>query len=268
MKKLFTLTLILSLSACASNEQAQIEYGNNATITKNDDFKVTITKHSIDKTHNKEVESHSLTKKEVQPDIDGFIEEKQVLDTHQEESIEETNNNIQKSKNIPESEDLGDDDLNREIEKELKGGQNNEYNQPDIKEELSSQSPLEENWAGKFDIKPVTGKVIKKFSNDPHGEKFEAIIFASPKGGIVKSVSDGTVLYTGFDPKFGNIVIIGYKDFQIAYGYLQGFVVKKGNPISRASVIGYVGDIINSKNSGLYFAVRKNNIPIDPELML
>lgn len=155
-------------------------------------------------------------------------------------------------------------DLMNELEKEFRTEQEDNLDDDNhniFDQKTSSQS----NKAHLFTIYPAIGKIIKKFTKGPNG--FDAIIFSSPKGSVIKSVSEGSIIYSGFDPKFGNIVIVQNVDLQIAYGYIKEIIIKKGSKVKTGDIIGYIGDIANTKSSGLYFAVRKKNIALDPETL-
>ena len=257
MKNSLVLFLIYLLSSCASNKPAPVEYQKGAVVRTNKNFKVKIIKTNI---NHFEEEDDDDTK-----DSNYGLGWKQTAANNQE-NVEEPHQEVNKQdvteqptiKTATEnkSNKSSDQILKEKIEQELSKFHSDEE---DLHENIES--------ARKFSILPVNGRVIKKFTQIP-GKNFEAIIFNAQKGSLIKSVSEGKVIYSGFDPKFGNIVIVLYKDFQVAYGYIKEVIVKKGSILRVGDIIGYVGDIVNSKDSGLYFAIRSNNKPIDPETML
>ena len=265
---IFIISSLLILTSCSSNDPAPIEYlSNNAITHKSNDVKVkvTITKHSSLPEDEKDINQASNEQNNEQSEMDGFT-----IKTKRDEKID---NKEQDSKKDPEivvkKPIVPDQSLSEQLENELvEDKQDDNFLNTETTEIRKTKEDINSDLIDidKFSILPNNGKIIKKFKQGSEG--FEAIIFESPRGSLVKSVSEGNVVFAGFDPKFGNIVIIGYKDFQIAYGYIKELVVKTGSSVKTGDIIGYIGDIVNSKNSGLYFAVRKNNIPIDPETLL
>lgn len=254
MNKFFLVLSFLLLHSCVSSNPAPIEYLTNSGTNKHESVKVKTIAHphqNIEKESDEEY--YSLPQKEIRHEdkIDNSI-------------IKEQNQNIEKEKEIIHEKIKDDQTLEEQVEEELKN------NKEEFSEnESENQNHVNDHYTSNiFEIAPVNGKIIKKFNKTNLANKFEAVIFSTPKGSIIKSVSEGTVIYSGFDPKFGNIVIVSYKDFQIAYGYIKEIIVKKGSSVGVGDIIGYVGDIINSQNSGLYFAVRDKNIAIDPETVI
>jgi murein DD-endopeptidase MepM/ murein hydrolase activator NlpD len=267
---IFIISSLLILSSCSSNDPAPIEYSSNNAIThKNNDVKVKvkITQHSSIANDEKDINQSSDEQKNEQSEIDGFT-----IKTKRDETIENINNKEYETRKNPEivvkKPIVPDQNLSEQLENELAEDKQDDNflntETTEITKTPEDNSDLIDIF--KFSISPTNGKIIKQFKQGSEG--FEAIIFGSPKGSLVKSVSEGNVVFAGFDPKFGNIVIIGYKDFQIAYGYIKELVVKTGSSVKTGDIIGYIGDIVNSKNSGLYFAIRRNNIPIDPQTLL
>ena len=114
-------------------------------------------------------------------------------------------------------------------------------------------------------VTPIKGSIIKRFHDKGDQGNFAALIFGSPNGAVVRASMSGKVIYQGYDSKFGNIMIIEQDGYHIAYGYMKIILVKKGDKIQLNQKIGFVGNIPNSNNSGLYMAFRKHNQPIDPE---
>lgn len=104
-------------------------------------------------------------------------------------------------------------------------------------------------------VKPLNGVIITEFK----AGKSKGIDIAAKEYSEVKSIAAGTVIYSGYNKQFGNVVIVKLDkdDLEVAYASLDDLLLKKGDKIARNSVIGHV-------EHKLYFAMRKNKIAVDP----
>ena len=104
-------------------------------------------------------------------------------------------------------------------------------------------------------VKPLNGVTITEFK----AGKSKGIDIAAKEYSEVKSIAAGTVIYSGFNKQFGNLVIVKLDkdDLEVAYASLDDLLLKKGDKIAKNSVIGHV-------EHKLYFAMRKNKIAVDP----
>ena len=110
-------------------------------------------------------------------------------------------------------------------------------------------------------IKPVDGKILKGFDSTNQG-----INIAADMGTPVKSVYGGQVVYSGYDSKFGNLVItkLNEGDFYAAFAHLDDLSLVKGQQIMQGEIIGHVGQSGNVSAPQLYMAIKKGKIAIDP----
>ena len=120
---------------------------------------------------------------------------------------------------------------------------------------------------------PVKGKVDITFAEQEEHKKHlpgavPGIHILSYKNSPVKAALPGIVSYSGTYVGAMKVVIVksSYPDIHIAYGYLCGEMPKKGDRIHAGQVIGQV----EGKNNRpvLYFAIKKNNIIVDPLKLL
>ncbi|AAU03771.1 murein hydrolase activator EnvC family protein [Rickettsia typhi] len=104
-------------------------------------------------------------------------------------------------------------------------------------------------------VTPLHGVII----NDFKVGKSQGIDIAVQEYSAVKSIAAGTVIYSGYNKQFGNLVIVKLdaNDLEVAYAHLDDLLLKKGDKIAKGSIIGHV-------EHQLYFAMRKNKIAIDP----
>ena len=124
----------------------------------------------------------------------------------------------------------------------------------DIEIPISRSEDEEEIEQSNF-VKPLNGVIITEFK----AGKSKGIDIAAKEYSEVKSIAAGTVIYSGFNKQFGNLVIVKLDkdDLEVAYASLDDLLLKKGDKITKNSVIGHV-------EHKLYFAMRKNKIAVDP----
>lgn len=121
---------------------------------------------------------------------------------------------------------------------------------------------------------PVEGKVIERFGRQRNpkfatytvnnGLKIEAV-----PGTQVRAVFQGTVLFSQWFKGYGNLIILdhGNRVFSL-YGNLKLSGVAVGDRISGGQTIAGVGESEDTDSGHLYFEVRHDNRPEDPQKWL
>jgi murein DD-endopeptidase MepM/ murein hydrolase activator NlpD len=117
---------------------------------------------------------------------------------------------------------------------------------------------------------PLAGGVILKNFNSHPDTLHEGLTIGAPLDTEVKAAAEGTVLYAGDESAFfGNVVIISHSSpFITVYAYLNQIKVAVGAKIAQGAIIGTVGNNPQYQSPALYFQVRKNRTPDNPELYL
>jgi len=102
---------------------------------------------------------------------------------------------------------------------------------------------------------PVTGNVGMHQGMD----------LAAPEGTEVFAVADGVVTYTGFDPIYGNYVVISHSErWTSLYGHLQIIETVLRTNVKSGSLIGRVGSTGQSTGPHLHFELRQDGKPLNP----
>jgi septal ring factor EnvC (AmiA/AmiB activator) len=121
---------------------------------------------------------------------------------------------------------------------------------------------------------PVQGKVIERFGRQ-RNPKFATFtvnnglkIEADP-GTQVRAVFLGTVLFSQWFKGYGNLIILdhGNRVFSL-YGNLKAPAVAVGDRIATGQPIAGVGESEDASSGHLYFEVRQDNKPEDPQKWL
>lgn len=121
---------------------------------------------------------------------------------------------------------------------------------------------------------PVRGKVIERFGRQRNpkfstftvnnGLKIEAVA-----GTPVRAVFQGTVLFSQWFKGYGNLIILdhGNRVFSL-YGNLKAPSVAVGDRIAPGQTIAGVGESEDTSSGHLYFEIRQDNKPEDPQKWL
>jgi len=121
---------------------------------------------------------------------------------------------------------------------------------------------------------PIQGRIIERFGKQ-RDAKFSTVTFnnglkiAAVAGTEVRSVFAGTVLFSQWFKGYGNLVILdhGNRVFSL-YGNLKAPSVTAGDHISAGQVLAGVGESEDTHSGYLYFEIRQDNKPEDPQQWL
>ncbi len=116
---------------------------------------------------------------------------------------------------------------------------------------------------------PVEGIILYKFGRfvNPNNTttRWNGIGIGAAAGSPVKSVSAGSVAYSGPMGTYGSTVILehGGGDYSV-YGSLAQILVKKGARVAKGATIGTVGTSDPAMGSHLHFEIRRGGPAVDP----
>jgi septal ring factor EnvC (AmiA/AmiB activator) len=121
---------------------------------------------------------------------------------------------------------------------------------------------------------PVDGKVVENFGRQRNA-KFSTYtmnnglkIAAAPRA-AVRAVFQGTVLFSQWFKGYGNLIILdhGNRVFSL-YGNIVAPAVTVGDRITTGQPIAGVGESEDARGGYLYFEIRQDNRPEDPQKWL
>jgi murein DD-endopeptidase MepM/ murein hydrolase activator NlpD len=93
----------------------------------------------------------------------------------------------------------------------------------------------------------------------------EGLDLAAPEGADVFAARDGVVSKTGYDPVYGNYVILQHSDnWTSLYGHLSKTEIALRQEVRSGSLIGRVGSTGQSTGPHLHFELRRNGRAQDP----
>ena len=72
--------------------------------------------------------------------------------------------------------------------------------------------------------------------------------------------------FADWQPGYGQVIIVDHeRGYHSVVAHLKEIKVKVGQPVSQLQPIGTVGDTGSTKGTQLYFEIRKNGRPQDPQ---
>ncbi len=115
---------------------------------------------------------------------------------------------------------------------------------------------------------PVKGDIQARFNEIKSVGKLRwtGIFIQASAGAPVRAIADGEVVYSGWLNGFGMLVILDHGDgFMTLYGGNRDVAVSPADWAESGATIATVGDSGGQKTSGVYFEIRHNAKPVDPE---
>jgi septal ring factor EnvC (AmiA/AmiB activator) len=111
---------------------------------------------------------------------------------------------------------------------------------------------------------PING-TVRKFGSARSGGIWDGVLINANEGVDVKAVAKGKVAYAGLFQGYGSLIIIDHgQGYMTVHGFNQSLYKREGDIVEAGDVIASVGKSGGRKQSGLYFAIRKQGMPIDP----
>jgi septal ring factor EnvC (AmiA/AmiB activator) len=121
---------------------------------------------------------------------------------------------------------------------------------------------------------PTEGRIVAAYGAQVH-PRFGTRTFRNGvdieagEGREVAAVYGGHVIYTGWFKGYGNLVILDHdNEYYTLYAHMADIGVKEGDDVRQGQRIGTVGDTGSLEGTRLYFEVRYQGKPQDPEQWL
>ncbi|MGX5658657.1 murein hydrolase activator EnvC family protein [Castellaniella ginsengisoli] len=118
--------------------------------------------------------------------------------------------------------------------------------------------------------RPVSGEIQGRFgAQRPEGGLWRGIVLRAATGTPVRAVAAGRVVFAHWLSGFGNLLIIDHgKQYLSIYAYNQSLLRQVGDVVARGDEVARVGATGGQVEPGLYFELRHQGAPINPEVWL
>jgi murein DD-endopeptidase MepM/ murein hydrolase activator NlpD len=110
---------------------------------------------------------------------------------------------------------------------------------------------------------PVDGVVTSEYGRR-WGRLHAGIDIAAPSGTTIVAAAAGTVVFSGWQSGYGNVVILDHGGFATVYAHQSSRAVGEGQAIARGQAIGRVGSTGHSTGPHVHFETRYGGEPRNP----
>ena len=133
--------------------------------------------------------------------------------------------------------------------------------------EASSEEDNNKFLSGRPELAPVNGLITNKFKSGPH--KHYGIDIAGKTGDPVVSAAAGIVVFAGWTPELGNMVVISHADDYITvYGHNDRLNVQERQRVKKGDLIALLGETGYSMGPHLHFEVWHHGLALDPQTVI
>ncbi|MBW1616912.1 MAG: peptidoglycan DD-metalloendopeptidase family protein [Deltaproteobacteria bacterium] len=122
---------------------------------------------------------------------------------------------------------------------------------------------------GRLDM-PIKGKIVLKFG--PYRDKdlnitnySSGITIKAARGGIVRAVFGGSIIFADWLKGYGNVIIIDHgKSYYTLYAHTESMRKKLGDTVKTGDILANVGDGGSITGTKLHFEIRHHGEPVNP----
>jgi septal ring factor EnvC (AmiA/AmiB activator) len=103
----------------------------------------------------------------------------------------------------------------------------------------------------------------------PDGRKSEGVLIAAAAGTTVKAVADGRVVFSDWMNGYGLILIVDHGNgYMSLYAHNDALLRDAGDSVRRGDALASVGNSGGQGRAALYFELRRNGQPVNPDAWL
>ncbi|MEA2078105.1 MAG: M23 family metallopeptidase [Candidatus Marinimicrobia bacterium] len=133
--------------------------------------------------------------------------------------------------------------------------------------EVSSGKNDEKFLKGIPELAPANGLITKKFMSGPR--KHYGIDIGGKTGDPIMASADGLVVFAGWTPELGNMVVISHPDDYITvYGHNDYLNVQERQRVKKGDLIALLGETGYSMGPHLHFEIWHHGLALDPQTVI
>jgi len=117
---------------------------------------------------------------------------------------------------------------------------------------------------------PVSGSLVARYGGTlPDGRASEGVLIAAAPGTTVRAVADGRVVFSDWMNGYGLILIIDHGNgYMSLYAHNDALLRDAGDNVKRGDALASVGNSGGQGRPALYFELRRNGQPVNPDAWL
>lgn len=115
---------------------------------------------------------------------------------------------------------------------------------------------------------PVKGKILRSFGSRKQGYlKWKGVLIGAPIGRQVKTIHNGTVLFSDWLKGYGLLTVIDHGNgYMSLYAHNQALLKSVGDQVETGEPIALIGQSGGQDRAGLYFEIRHQGKAVNPKL--
>jgi septal ring factor EnvC (AmiA/AmiB activator) len=132
--------------------------------------------------------------------------------------------------------------------------------------QIASAAPVRVGGAGW----PLSGHLVSGYGGRmPDGRASSGLLIAAGLGTPVRAVADGTVVFAEWMTGYGLILIVDHGNGYLSlYGHNESLLKDAGDIVKRGDTVARVGNSGGLAQPALYFELRRNGQPVNPDSWL
>jgi murein hydrolase activator len=117
---------------------------------------------------------------------------------------------------------------------------------------------------------PVSGSLVARYGGTlPDGRTSEGVLIGAAPGTTVRAVADGRVVFSDWMNGYGLILIIDHGNgYMSLYAHNDALLRDAGDSVKRGDALASVGNSGGQGRPALYFELRRNGQPVNPDAWL
>jgi septal ring factor EnvC (AmiA/AmiB activator) len=130
---------------------------------------------------------------------------------------------------------------------------------------VDAEAPFAE-WRGRLNW-PVEGRALENYGTLREGGplRWNGVLLEAEPGTLVRAVYHGRVAFADWLPGLGLLVILDHGDgYMSLYGHNETLLREPGDWVQPGEAVGQVGDTGGRSVSALYFEIRHDGAPVNP----
>ena len=113
---------------------------------------------------------------------------------------------------------------------------------------------------------PIKGRLAQTFGSPRADSHWDGVLIEANEGAEIKAVTEGKVVYAQWKVGYGMLLIIDHgHGYMTVYAFNQSLYKHESEWVESGDIIATVGQSGGRSQAGLYFGIRQNGTPVDPQ---